>query len=171
MATDMVIGYVYFLESDAAQNINWVPTVDNIILSVLYTEGTEFVKLQLPEELRIGFDTSIVVDNAGGGEGFDFRPNRRAYDALAKGIETTRVNAERVMNFFMLDRHTVGAAATFKRYYMVIKYGATTYGQFVDHTSTIRDYCKIVVLGGDLLWRRDDYDRAIVRLNVASVWS
>jgi len=171
MATDMVIGYVYFLESNAADNINWVPTVDNIILSVLYTEGTEYCKLQLPEELRISFNTGIIVDDAGGGEGFDFRTNRRFFEVLAKGIETSRANAATVRNFFMLDRHTVGTAATFKRYYMVVKYGTTTYEPFVDHTSTVRDYCKGVVLNGDSMWRADTPLIAIVRLNWHSTWS
>ena len=167
MATDMVIGYMYFVENTGA----WVHTVDNINIAGFTGEGTDYVKLQIPEELKIGFDTGIKVDDAGGGEGFDFRTNRRFFEVLARGIETTRANAATVRNFFMLDRHCVSAAATFKRYYMVVKYGTTTYEPFVDHTSAVRDYCKGVVLNGDTMWRKDDYDRAIVRLNWHSVWS
>ena len=167
----MVNGYIYFLESDATDNINWVPTVDNIILGALYTEGTEYCKLELPKKLSIGFNTSIEVTHAGGGSSFDFRPNRRFFDALAQGIETSRANAATVRNFFMLDRHTSGAAATFKRYYMVVKYGTTTYEKFIDHSSTSRDYCKGVVLNCETLWKESEPLVATIRINWASVWS
>ena len=170
MATDMVNGYIYFIESDAAQNINWVPTVDNIILSVLYTEGTEYVKLQMPEQLKIAFKTGIIVTDSGGGSSFDYRPNRRAYQTLAQGIETSRANAATVRNFFMLDRHTSGAAATFKRYYMVVKYGTTTYEPFINAAGTSVDYCKGVILDGYTIWNEDDPLVATVYLNWRSVW-
>ena len=170
MGTDMVTGYMYFLESDAADNINWVPTVDNIILSVLYTEGTEYVKLQLPANFKAKFKTGIIVTDSGAGSSFDYRPNRRAYALLANGIETSVANAATVMNFFMLDRHTSGAAATFKRYYMVIKLSATTYFPFIDSGSTSRDYCTGVVIDGEVDWNEDEPSVATVRLNWRSVW-
>ena len=166
----MVNGYIYFLESDAALNINWVPTVDNIILGVLYTEGEEYVKMQLPENFKAKFKTGITVVDSGSGSSFDFRPNRRAYNLLARGIETSVANAATVMNFFMLDRHTSGASATFKRYYMVIKFGTTTYFPFIDSGSTSRDYCKGVVIDGAVDWREDEPLVATVRLNWRSVW-
>jgi hypothetical protein len=170
MATDMVNGYIYFLESEAATNINWVPTVDNIILAALYTEGTEYVKLQIPESLKVAFKTGIIVIDSGGGSSFDYRPNRRAYNVLARGIETSRTNAATVRNFFMLDSHTSGAAATFKRYYMVIKYGTTTYEKFINAAGTAVDYCKGVVLDGYTTWRDDEPLVATVHLNWRSVW-
>ena len=86
MATDMVIGYIYILESDAVDNINWVPTVDNIILGALYTEGTEFVKLEIPQKYKIPFKTGITVTDSGAGSSFDRRSARRAYLMLANGI-------------------------------------------------------------------------------------
>lgn len=170
MATDMVSGYIYFVESDAADNIDWVHTVDNIILAVLYTEGTEYVKLQIPKNFKIRGKTGIEVFDSGGGSSFDERSNRRAYQMLADGVETTIANAARVVNFFMLDRHCSGASATFKRVYMVIKLFDGTYFPFRDASSTSRDYCKGVVLDWELNWDDDDPLRATVRLNWRSVW-
>ena len=169
MATDMVVGYMYFLESDAVLNINWVPTVDNIILGALYTEGTEFVKLQIPQHYKIPFVTGIVIKASGAGSSFDERNAARFYNLLANGIETTRANAERVMNFFMLDRHTSGASAVYKQIYLVVKH-SSGYVQFVDASSTARDYCKGAVMGGELDWDESDPLRATIRLNWGSVW-
>ena len=102
----MVVGNIYILESDAVDNINWVPTVDNIILGALYTEGTEYIKLEIPQKYKIQFKTGISVTDSGAGSSFDRRAARRAYLMLANGIETSRANAEVIRNFFMLDRHT-----------------------------------------------------------------
>ena len=170
MATDMVEGNVYFLESDAVLNINWVPTVDNIVLAALYTEGLEFVKLPFPMHVKTGFNTGIVVVDSGAGASFDERNAARGYQILANGIETTRVNAERVMNFFMLDRHTSGASATYKQVYMVIKTGATSYVQFVNAASTVVDYCKGAVIHGEMDWDESKPMNATIRLIWRSVW-
>ena len=170
MATDMVNRHIYFLESDAADNINWVPTVDNIILSALYTEGTEYVKLEMPTSYEVSGSTGITVKDSGGGSSFDERPNRRFYKMLAQGVETSTDNAERVCNFFMLDRHTSGAAATFKRYYAVVKKDTTNYVQFIDASSTLRDYCKGVVLKWKYKWHEDDNLVSTVYLDWRSVW-
>ena len=169
MATDMVTGYYYFVESNT-DNIEWVPTVDNIILGALYTEGTEYVKLQIPQHNKIGFTTGIVVTDSGAGSSFDERAAARGYKLLSEGIETTLTNAAQVMNFFMLDRHTSGAAATYKQVYMVIKYGTTSYVKFINAASTAVDYCKGAVISGELDWDQDDFLRATIRLNWRSVW-
>ena len=170
MATDMVNGYIYILESDAVDNVNWVPTVDNVILAGNYTEGTDFVKLEIPKKYKIKFKTGCKVTDSGAGSSFDLRSARRSYAMLANGIETSRANAEKIMNFLMLDRHTSGAAATFKRYYMIIKYDTTSYVQFIDASSTLRDYCKGDVIDGDLDWDGDDPLVVKIKLNWRSVW-
>ena len=166
----MVVGNIYILESDAVDNINWVPTVDNIILGALYTEGTEFIKLEIPQKYKIQFKTGITVTDSGAGSSFDRRSARRAYLMLANGIETSRDNAALVRNFFMLDRHTSGSDAVFKRYYLVIKWGTTDYEPFIDASSTLRDYCKGVVVDGETEWDEDTPLVETVRLNWRSVW-
>ena len=170
MATDMVTGYIYFVESDAADNINWAPTVDNIVLAALYTEGTEYVKLPIPNHYKIVFNTGIVVIDSGAGSSFDERNAARGYGALSQGIETSITNAAQVMNFFMLDRHTSGSDATYKQVYMVIKYGATSYVKFVNAASSIVDYCKGAVINGALEWDESDPAKATIKLNWRSVW-
>lgn len=167
MATDMVIGYIYFVESNT---VNWVPTVDNIILASFTGEGIDYVKLPIPKNYKVKFKTGIIVTDSGAGSSFDDRTNRRAYALLTNGIETSISNAERVMNFFMLDRHTSGASATYKQVYMVIKYGATSYVQFIDSSSTVRDYCKGAITDGEYVWDVDTSLIATIKLNWRSVW-
>ena len=169
MATDMVTGYIYFVESDATNNINWVPTVDNIILGALYTEGTEYVKLQIPQHYKTQFVTGIIIKASGAGMSFTERNAARFYQMLANGIETTRANAEQVMNFFMLDRHTSGASATYKQVYMVVKH-SSGYVQFVNAASTAVNYCKGAVVSGELDWDESDPLRATIKLNWGSIW-
>ena len=166
----MVTGNIYILESDAVDNINWVPTVDNIILGALYTEGEEYIKLEIPQKYKIQFKTGIQVTDSGAGSSFDRRSARRAYLMLANGIETSRDNAETIRNFFMLDSHTSGDPTVFERLYLVIKYGATDYEKFIDASGTARDYCKGVVMDGETEWDGDEPSVATVRLNWRSVW-
>ena len=169
MATDMVTGYMYFVESNT-DNIEWVPTVDDVIVGALYTEGTEYVKLQIPQHYKVLFNTGIVVTDSGAGSSFDERNAARGYQMLADGIETTRVNAAQVMNFFMLDRHTSGASATYKQVYLIIKTGAATYVKFVNAASSIVDYCKGAVINGEYDWDESDPLRATIKLIWRSVW-
>ena len=166
----MVVGNIYIIESDAVDNNNWVPTVDNITLAAVFTEGPDFVKLEIPQKYKIPFKTGITVTDSGAGSSFDRRSARRAYLMLANGIETSRTNAATVRNFFMLDRHTSGSATTFKRYYLIVKWGATDYEKFIDASSTSRDYCKGVVIDGETEWDESDPLVATVRLNWRSVW-
>ena len=166
MATDMVVGYIYILENTGA----WVHTVDNINIAGFTGEGTDYIKLEIPQKYKIQFKTGISVTDSGAGSSFDRRSARRAYLMLANGIETSRDNAETIRNFFMLDRHTSGSAATFKRLYLVIKYGATDYEKFIDASSTVREYCKGVVIDGETEWSEDESQVALVRLNWRSVW-
>lgn len=166
----MVNGYIYIIESDATDNQNWVPTVDNITIAGNYTEGTEYIKLEIPQKYKIQFKTGIQVSDSGAGSSFDRRSARRAYLMLGNGIETSRSNAATVRNFFMLDRHTSGNSTVFKRYYLIIKYNTTDYETFIDASSTSRDYCKGVVLDGETNWDETEASVATVRLNWRSVW-
>ena len=169
MATDMVTGYFYFVESNT-DNIEWVPTVDDIIVGALYTEGTEYVKLQIPKHNKIGFVTGIIVKDSGAGSSFDTRDEARSYRMLSEGVETTLANAVQIMNFFMLPRHTSGSSTTYKQVYMVIKTGAATYVKFVNAAGSPVDYCKGAVISGDVDWDQDDSLRGTIRLNWRSVW-
>ncbi|GAH70481.1 unnamed protein product, partial [marine sediment metagenome] len=118
MATDLTHGYIYFLEKDAVDNQDWGHVVGDIDLDN-FTNGTDVVKLQIPKNFKIRGKTGISVVESGGGHSYDERPNTRAYQMLANGVETTIANAATVANFFMLDRHTSGASATFNSYHAV----------------------------------------------------
>ena len=169
MATDLTHGYIYFLEKDAGDNQDWGNVVGDIDLDN-FTNGTDVVKLQIPQDFKIRGKTGINVIDSGGGRSYDERTNRRAYAMLSNGIETTIANAMTVVNFFMLDRHCSGASAIFKRIYAVIILFDGTYVPFIDSGSTPRDYCTGAVLDWEVDWDQGDNVRATVRLNWKSVW-
>ena len=166
MATDMVNGYIYILENTGS----WVHTVDNITLSGFTGEGTDWVNIKIPKFYEVEGVTGIEVSNSGAGSSFDRRSSRRAYKMLAQGIKTSTTNAERIANFFMLDRHTSGSAAIFKRYYLIIKKDTTSYVPFIDASSTSRDYCKGVVLKWKYKWHMDDALISTIWIDWRSVW-
>ena len=89
---------------------------------------------------------------------------------LTEGILTSVANAELIEKFLMSDRHTSGSITVFKRYYLILKTGATSYVQFMDGSSTMRDYCKGAVTHGAIIWSEKTPQVATVQLNWRSIW-
>jgi len=171
MGIALTPGHVYFLESDAAQNQDWIAGGATTIDLTNFTEGTEYCKLELPQRWRKQFTTGIRVTDAGAGTSFDFRSARRGYGIVAGGIETSITNANLVEQFFMLDRHTSGASATFYDYYMVVIFSATVFVKFKDNSaSTMKDYCPVRVTGGETIWSESTPQTVIFRATIRSVW-
>ena len=173
MATAPTAGYIYFVESESVGGDDWITDhagdPDLMDLSLM-TEGTEFCKLEIPQRWRKQFTTGIVVTDAGGGTSFDLRSARRGYMLSAEGIETSITNADLVEQFFMIDRHTSGASATFKAYYMVIYLGVNLHVKFKDSTtSAMLSYCPVRSMGGEIVWTEDKPQTVIFRANVRSV--
>lgn len=173
MATAPTPGYIYFVESESVGGDDWItdhggnPALMDLSLM---TEGTEFCKLEIPQRWRKQFTTGIVVTDAGGGTSFDLRSARRGYVMLAEGIETSITNADLVEKFFLIDRHTSGASATFKAYYMVIYISATVQVQFKDSTaSAMLYYCPVRAMGGEIVWTEDKPQTVVFRVNIRSV--
>lgn len=168
----MVTGYIYFLESDAVRNNNWIPTVDDVDIGTDFgVEGVEWCKLEIPTMWIKRFKTGIAVTDAGSATSFDMRTNRRGYEIITNGYETSPANAAKVEQFFMHDAHTSGAATTFYAYYMIIKMGTTTYVQFMDEGNTMRDYCPVRVSVGDIRWNDAEPLTVVLKLNIKSIWS
>ena len=170
MAIGLTVGHVYFLESDAVDNQNWIAGGASTIDLTNFTEGTEFCQLEMPQRWLKKFSTGIVVTDAGGGTSFDFRSARRGYSMLAEGIETSTANADLVEKFFMIDRHTSGGSATFKEYYMVIINDTAAFLTFIDASNAVKTYCPVRASGGEIVWVGEKPQTAIFRVNVRSVW-
>lgn len=161
-------GYIYLFESEAAQQA-WLHTPGDIVIGN-FTEGTHYVKLEMPEQHRKTFGTGVVVKTGSGGNEFDLRSSRRWYKLLAQGIETSTANADTIEGFCMSDRHTSGITTTFKRYYLIIRRSATSYVKFTDSGNNRRDYCKGIVLNGEILWTKSKPAVAVIKLDFRSVW-
>ena len=161
-------GYIYFIESEAAQQ-NWLHDPDTIVIGN-FTEGTHYCKYAFPQKWVKAFATGMVITPSGGGVSFQLRPNRRYYNALAQGILTSRANADLVEKFFMDDRHTAASIASYKTYYLIIRFGASDYVNFTDHDNNRREYCKGAVTSGENIWNENDPANVLVRLNFESIW-
>jgi hypothetical protein len=171
MATALTSGYIYFIESDAGDNQNWLHDPENIDLDN-FTEGTDYCKIEIPEQLRVRFGTGIEVTDSGGGTSYDFRSNRKGYVPVLRGLVTSRANLRYIDSFIMMDRHTSGSSATFVRIYMIIKFAANDYFPFVDADDTQREYCRGVIpkAGGEYVWTASSPHTITINLNWRSVW-
>ena len=173
MATAPTAGYIYLIESDATDNADWVTASgdpDNIDIE-LYVEGTEYCKIEMPQQFTKKFKTGIVVTDASGGISFERRWERRAYAILARGLPTTRVNGDLVEQFIMSARHTSGTVATYKPYYLIFYFGVNDHSPFSDAGGTRRSYCKGVVTDGSIIWLHSRPSLYNIQLNWRSVWT
>ena len=173
MATALTGGYIYFIESDGTDNDNWIidHSGDPDLLDLdQYTEGTEYCKIEIPQNWKVSFYTGISVSDVGSGLSYDLRNAKRGYKAYTKGIQTSVANAKLIDQFFMSDRHTSGATATYKKYYMIIYFGVNDHWLFTDHNGTQKSYCKGVALGGDINWIDARSLTCSITIHWRSVW-
>jgi len=172
MATNLSDGYIYFVESEAVGGDDWITDhagdPDDLDLDAM-TEGTEYCKLEIPQRWRKKFITGIIVTDATTTT-FDYRTGRKGYSILAEGIETSVANADLVEKFFLIARHISGASATFKNHYMIIRFGTSNYATFIDNSDGVKEYCPIRCSGGEVIWEESSPQRALVRLQVRSIW-
>lgn len=70
----------------------------------------------------------------------------------------------------MSDRHTSGAIAVFKRYYMIAYFGTNAHLEFTDSDDARKSYCKGIILTVATVWIDSDNLNFIVRINWDSVW-
>lgn len=172
MATALTVGKFYLIESDAG-NQDWITNnagdPDAIDLDN-FTLGTDYVEINIPKGFtRAGF-TGAVVTPSGGGRSYDERSATRFYRALQRGFQTTLANANLIDKFVMSDRHTSGASATFKRYYLIVYFGTNLHVEFTDGSDNRKSYCKGIVISISTLWLESDNLNFIVRINWESVW-
>lgn len=171
MATDLSDGMIYFIESDAVDNQNWLHSPGNIDLDS-FTEGTEYCKLQIPDQWIKECYTGIVPNTASSGSGFMFRSSRRFYQVKLSGIEAIGSEAHLIEKFFMDDRHVATSASTFTQYYVVICRDESTpdFEEFTDSTSTRRQYCTGIVTHFTITWNESENLRARIDIEFTSVW-
>jgi len=162
-------GYFYFIESEAADNQNWLPTPDNIVIGN-FTEGTDYCKLQIPSTFQSPFTTGAVINTGSDGNQYMNISAKRAYKFLLDGIETSVSNANTIDKFIMSDRHTSGIPASRKWYYLIVRFGASNYVKFTDGEGTQRDYCRGIIMDGVRIWNKSDNFRVKVHINFGSVW-
>lgn len=175
MATGLTPGKIYFIEAidDGAGDDNWITTgggdPDTIDLDH-WTEGLDYVSIDIPMGFTRNSFTGALVTPSGGGRSFDKRTAARFYKMLQRGIQTTLANANLIDKFAMSDRHTSGSIAIFKRYYMIAYFGTNAHLEFTDDSDNRKSYCKGIILSVATVWRESDNLNFIVKINWDSVW-
>ena len=134
------------------------------------TEGLYYVSIEIPKGFTRNSFTGAIVTPSGGGGGFDERSAARFYKMLQRGIQTTLANANLIDKFAMSDRHTSGAIAVFKRYYMIVYFGVNSHLEFTDANDARKSYCKGIIISVGTQWLDSDNLNFMVRINWDSVW-
>ena len=168
MAIPLTQGYIYILESNAATNQDWVAGGAATIDLTNFTEGTEYCKLERPKKFVKGFSSGVQIMDPGGGGSVQVNWDKRIYTVQATGIETSVANAEKLDQFTMLAAHT--GEDNYIPYYLVFKYGTTSYVMFTDFGGTRRNYCKGVIVTGSIMWLEQDNLNAILQFSWRSIW-
>ena len=172
MATTLTVGKIYFIESEAAQQ-DWITNnagdPDAIDLDQ-FTEGTHYVSVEIPTGFTRNSFTGAIVTPSGAGKSYDERNATRFYKTLQRGIQSTLANANLVDKFVMDDRHTSGASATFKRYYMIVYFGTNSHLEFTDGSNNRKSYCKGIILSVATQWVESENLVFTLRINWESVW-
>lgn len=128
------------------------------------------MSLKLPKGFsRNGF-TGAIVTPTGGGKSYDQRTATRIYKALQRGIVSTLAEANLADKFVMSDRHTSGASAVFKRYYLIAYFGTNAHFEFTDPNDNRKSYCKGIVISIVTQWLESNSLQFLVRINWDSVW-
>ena len=70
----------------------------------------------------------------------------------------------------MSDRHTSGAIAVFKRYYLIAYFGTNAHFEFTDPNDNRKSYCKGIVISIVTQWLETNSLQFLVRINWDSVW-
>lgn len=172
MATALTPGRFYLIESDAG-NQDWITNnsgdPDAIDLDN-FTEGTDFVSLPFPLGLTRTSFTGVIVTPTGSGKSHDQRNATRFYKVLQRGFQTTLANANLVDKFAMSDRHTSGAIATFKRYYLIFYFGTNSHIEFTDGSDNRKSYCRGIIISVATQWIESNSLKFMVIINWDSVW-
>ena len=172
MATALTTGKIYFIESDAG-NQDWILNNSgdpDLIDLDNFTEGTDYVSIDIPRGFTRNSYTGAIVTPSGGGKSFDQRNAARFYKLLQRGIQTTLANANLIDKFAMSDRHTSGASAVFKRYYVIAYFGTNSHLEFTDGDDNRKSYCKGIIISVATQWLEFKNLNWIVQINWDSVW-
>ena len=128
------------------------------------------MSLEFPKGFMRSSFTGAIVTPTGSGKSYDERQGMRFYKALQRGIIATLAEANLADKFVMSDRHTSGASAVFKRYYLIDYFGTNAHFEFTDSNDNRKSYCKGIVISIITQWLESKSLQFLVRINWDSVW-
>ena len=148
MATGVSPRTLYLIESDATNNVNWVPTVANIDLDV-YTEGVEYCKMDYPPRKGKRFYTGLKITDLANAKSFIIKKGKRGYLFNIQAKVYTKASADYIDQFLLHNNHV--KAVSYEDYYLVLVHDATVYEKFTDNGGTRRDYLQCGIIDGQII--------------------
>lgn len=171
MATAPTAGKIYLVESDSD---DWITDhagdPDLIDFDSFTNEGVDWCQFSFPMRMIKRGKTGITVVASGAAKTSESRNMARFYNAIVMGKTSSRANAHLIGKFLMSNRHTSGASATFKRYYLVIYYGTNDHEPFTDASDSRLSYAPGVVSDWEIQWSEPKHINMDVRINWWSVF-
>jgi len=175
MVTPLTAGKLYFIESDSGDNDDWITDhagdPDDIDLS-LFTEGTDYIELDIPIGFTVGGYTGIVVTPGGAGESFSFMYEARYYTAAVSATAISLAEVALIDKFIMSARHT--SSTSYKDHYMIVYFGLNSSSlcmEFVDGDGNQQAYCKGAITPNYIVkWDESSNLTFSLQFKWASVW-
>lgn len=114
--------------------------------------------------------TGAIVTVEGGAIQHDERSRKRFYNPIIMATCETKAAADLIDKFLMSDRHTSGATATFKRYYLVVYYALNIHEFWTNPSDARISYLPGIVTDWHIRWEESEVLTRNVRLNFKSVF-
>lgn len=171
MATNPTPGKIYLVESDSDDWIgDHAGDVDLIDFDSFTAEGTDWCQMSFPMSFIKRGHTGAVVTVEGGALQSDARSRKRYYTPTIMATCKNKTTADLIGKFLMSDRHTSGRIATFKRYHLIVYYGANNHALFTDPNDARLSYLPGIVTNWHINWSEPNHINRNVKLNFNGVF-
>ena len=172
MVVTLSDGCIYLIESNAARNSDWITdhsgdpdaidfATDN------FNEGDDYIVISKFTDYNVMSHTGVPVKQTGGGYQYDVKLGKRYHTISFSGIVSSLAAANKVEQMIMAPEHT--ETTGFARYFLIIRFAASSYQNFTDNKGTQKEYCRCIIETGSIGWDADDPLIWTVSFNLKSV--
>jgi hypothetical protein len=163
--------FVLFIESDSADNDDWITDHagdPDLITYTNYTEGTEILIFTKVVSRQITAVPGNTGEPRAGGNTFESRTGRRQYHFRYVFQLNSRSDVNNCLKFPMFERHT--ELASYKDFYLVDLFAANDHITFVDASNNVKSYCKVHITSLQEVWSESSDKKHRITVSGVSVW-
>ena len=163
--------FVLFIESNAADNDDWITDHagdPDLITYTNYTEGTEVLVFTKVLSRKIVAIPGNRAEPRAGGNTYEYRSGRRYYQFQYAFVANSRAEVNNCLKFPMFERHT--EATSYKDYYLVDLQAANDHITFVDASNNVKSYCKVHIQQLQEIWSSALSNKHVITVSGVSAW-